>query len=82
MKTEITLYGTSACHLCDDALAVILPVAKELGMVLNSVDIANDLALENRYSLVIPVLSVHHGDEIYWPFDTNKVRELLLHHKN
>lgn len=82
MTTELILYGTSACHLCEDALEIIQPAVQALGLKLNLVDIAGDDALESRYGLSIPVLSYTNGNDLCWPFDTDSVSKFLKHHKN
>jgi hypothetical protein len=82
MNLQLTLYGTSACHLCEEALAIVLPVTQALGLILNLIDIAGDDALEARYGLSIPVLSSPREGELCWPFDTDKVSAFINRHKN
>jgi hypothetical protein len=82
MDQKLTLYGTSSCHLCEDALAIVLPLTQALRMTLSIVDIAGDDTLEERYGLSIPVLSSLKAGELCWPFDTDKASAFLIRHKN
>lgn len=78
-ERALVLYGTAGCHLCDQALALTLPVARRLGSEVEERDIATDPALEARYDVRIPVLRRRdNGAELDWPFDTAAVYRLLL----
>ena len=52
---RLTLYGTSACHLCDAAMAELAPL-KAKGIEVQEVDIADADQLMTLYQLRIPVL--------------------------
>lgn len=82
MNQMLALYGTSACHLCEEALALVQPLAQARGLNLTIIDISGDDILENQYGTSIPVLSRTDGEELCWPFDTNKVSEFLHFQKN
>lgn len=64
------LYGTSGCHLCEQAtelLEMLLPAANA---ALVQVDISESDELVSRYGIRIPVLkSMTDGSELGWPFD-------------
>lgn len=75
--SQLILYGTSACHLCDEALAITLPAAEMMNLTLCQIDIAGDEALEAQYGLCIPVLAKQSGDELCWPFDDAMVLQFL-----
>jgi len=78
---ELILYGTSACHLCDEALAIVLPIARASGITLRQIDIAADDALETRYGLHIPVIA-HNSMELNWPFNAAQVIAFLQAYKD
>ncbi len=82
MTSEFTLYGTSACHLCDLALEAAQPVADKLGIRLQITDISENDELFERYGLIIPVLSNNHGAELRWPFGMEHVDEFMRSQKN
>ncbi|MFT5484693.1 MAG: hypothetical protein ACI9GW_003361 [Halieaceae bacterium] len=78
LSLSLTLYGTSGCHLCDEALALILPVLKEGVLALEEVDIAEQEELFLLYGLSIPVLRRDDNQsELNWPFDYNKLLNFL-----
>ena len=73
------LYGTSACHLCDLAEALLLSQS-DLGAVaaFAKVDISNSDALFERYGVRIPVLRRPDAGELDWPFTAEQLRQFLL----
>lgn len=76
--SHFTLYGTSACHLCDVA-GQMLAEARAQGVdhELDKVDIADSDELFERYGLLIPVLRHADGRELRWPFDPAQLRLFL-----
>jgi hypothetical protein len=89
-----TLYSTSACHLCEEALAILnelheqmLKLAKDQSFVFEGqsiysiklVDIAEDDDLLGSYGTRIPVLiSPASGEELAWPFDIQSAYQFIL----
>lgn len=68
------LYGTRACHLCDQAATLL----DEAGIDYRWVDIALDRRLTVRYGTRIPVLQdTRSGRELEWPFDTLSLRRFV-----
>ncbi len=76
---QITLYGTSACHLCEDAEKIIrVALPTKLANQLIVQDITEHDELYNRYQFTIPVLNIQPENiELHWPFTLNQVAELL-----
>jgi len=71
----LILYGTSECHLCEQAQEQVLAAA---GRPAIEIDVAEDDGLYQRYGLRIPVLRRQDtGAELDWPFDTGAVIALL-----
>ena len=72
--SDIQLYGTLGCHLCEDAevwLQHFFPMLQY-----DKVDIASDEHLVTLYGLHIPVLQI--GDGVMdWPFDPSQAQSLL-----
>lgn len=71
----LTLYGTVHCHLCEEAVRLIVEsgVAENLRIV----DVAEDEVLFRRYGSRIPVLVVDSaGTELNWPFDHADIARL------
>ncbi|MGR8979718.1 MAG: glutaredoxin family protein [Gammaproteobacteria bacterium] len=66
------LFGTSGCHLCEQAEGIIEAclAGGERNIVIESIDIAEQQEWHHPYALRIPVL--YHpetGRELAWPFD-------------
>ena len=55
---HLTLYSKPGCHLCDEMKALVARLEGVFPLLLESVDISTDPALEARYGLEIPVLFV------------------------
>jgi glutaredoxin len=71
---NLKLYGSEYCHLCDEAEAVL----REIGVVFEYVDIADDDGLVEMYGTRIPVLKrMDTGAEVGWPFDADIVSRFL-----
>lgn len=72
------LYGTSACHLCELAEALLQALRKQgEGVDYDKVDIADSDTLFERYGLLIPVLQDSRGRELRWPFDIEELRGFI-----
>lgn len=75
---SLTLFNTSACHLCEQAEALILPELASVHEALLRKDISESDQLMQRYALTIPVL--HRDDtgaELNWPFCSDDIRQFL-----
>ena len=78
MKT-FTLYGTSACHLCELAHAMIATQgASSADFTVREVDISESDELFERYGVLIPVLQHPDGRELNWPFSVAQLQSFLL----
>jgi hypothetical protein len=74
VKSTVELYGTSCCHLCEEAETAIY----EAGGVAEHIDIADDDGLLEKYGVRIPVLRrIDNGAELGWPFDAMAVVRFL-----
>jgi hypothetical protein len=72
------LYGTSACHLCEEAEAIIQRLQPSSSFNLEKIDIAVDDGLIEQYGLSIPVLYCKETKQsLQWPFDETKADEFL-----
>lgn len=75
---DVLLYRRDGCHLCEDAEANLRALALQLPFRLVLVDIAADLAIEQRYLFDIPVVEV--GGELICrlTLDVEAVRSAVL----
>lgn len=72
------LYGTSACHLCEEAEAIIHPIQQRFGWMLQKIDIAESDTLIAEYGTRIPVLYCKITmQSLEWPFDESKLMQFI-----
>jgi hypothetical protein len=77
LKT-FNLYGTSACHLCELAQAMITEQQSlQGGFVYEEVDISESDTFFERYGLRIPVLQHPDKRELNWPFSAQELQQFL-----
>jgi Glutaredoxin-like domain (DUF836) len=75
---DYILYGTSACHLCELAEALLESVGDAPGPpAFHKADISESDELFERYGLRIPVLAHRSGEELGWPFSAEELRRFL-----
>lgn len=75
---DFILYGTTACHLCELAEAMLCALSKERpDFQFTKIDISETDELVERYGIVIPVLRHPDGTELGWPFSQCDVLSLL-----
>ena len=68
------LYGTSGCHLCEEAVELLQHAA----LCFEERDIIDDPEAMQRYSLRIPVLRKQaSGAELGWPFDEDRLARFI-----
>ena len=53
---ELTLYGRTYCHLCDDMKNALELLRRGFSLVVHEVDVDSDPALEARFDELVPVL--------------------------
>ena len=74
-SVKLILYGTTFCHLCKQAEAVL----NAIGVEAEHIDIAEDDVLLEKYDVRIPVVKREDtGAELGWPFDEAAVRRFIL----
>jgi len=74
-SVKLVLYGTTFCHLCEQADAVL----QAMGVQAEHIDIAEDEALLEKYGVRIPVVKREDtGAELGWPFDEAAVRGFIM----
>jgi glutaredoxin len=72
---KLVLYGTTCCHLCEEAEAVLHAV----GVEAEHIDIADDDVLLEKYGVRIPVVKRDDtGAELGWPFNDITLKQFLI----
>lgn len=76
---QLKLYGTSACHLCEQAEHLLEQLqwqGKQL--IVEKVDIIDHPQLEQAYGNRIPVVQEPGtGRELAWPFDQAALKDFI-----
>ncbi len=62
---KLILYTTVGCHLCEHAERLL----QETGLAFESIDIACETHLLEKFGVRIPVVQTKDGRELHWPFD-------------
>ncbi|MDG0027088.1 glutaredoxin family protein [Trinickia sp. Y13] len=74
---SLTLYSRSWCHLCEEMLTELEPLARAFGASVEVLDVDADPALVERYDELVPVL-VYEGVELSrYRLDVERVRAAL-----
>ena len=77
----ILLYTTAGCHLCEQAEAILEPVARLNQLTWQPVDVSTSEALVEAYGIRIPVIKVEGAaEDIGWPFDEPALLDYLSRH--
>jgi len=61
---ELRFYTRDGCHLCDVAYAELAPVADDLGVPIEVIDIDADASLRARWGTLIPVVTID-GNRVF-----------------
>lgn len=74
--SQLILYYTEHCHLCDEAEALLH--ASGYGEIYTKVEIENKPDLLSQYEIHIPVLQrADNQEELFWPFGPGELEEFL-----
>ena len=76
-ETRVVLYTREACHLCEDARAVVEKVCESAGTAWREVDIDGAPALRDKYGEYVPVLEVDGVQQGFWRVDGARLARLL-----
>jgi len=76
---DLVLFGTEACHLCEDAEQLLFSA----GIIFDKLDIIDDTQLQQRYGVRIPVLlDTKTGMELGWPFSAEQLLNFVSQTKS
>ena len=76
-QAVLTVLSRTYCHLCHDMKSALIPLAVELGVKVEVLDIDAAPELEVLYNELVPVL-LHEGTELcHYFLDDAKVRDYL-----
>ena len=74
---HLTLYSRAWCHLCDEMLEALAPLAEAFGATVEVVDVDSDPELVARYDELVPVLVCNGEPLCHYRLDGERVRAVL-----
>jgi glutaredoxin len=74
---QITLYSKPNCSLCDDLLADLTWLQRELDFTVVSQDISDDPLLKEKFQYLVPVLEIG-GTFYHPPHDLLQTRQRII----
>lgn len=74
---ELTLYGRSWCHLCDDMIAGLQLLRPARDFRVSVIDVDTDPALERRFGDKVPVLMHGERELCHYHLDVSAVTDYL-----
>ncbi|ABM60905.1 glutaredoxin family protein [Halorhodospira halophila] len=78
MTRSVTLYGTSGCHLCEEARELIDRYAVYTALQVHEADVLEHFPDTPELQERIPFLeSEQIGSRLFWPFDTADLHQWL-----
>ena len=78
MATNLKLYSTSYCHLCEQAEDMLISLVKLHPIAWETIEIIDDEVLLGLYGNSIPVLKrVDTNQELAWPFTKREIERLI-----
>lgn len=78
---QLTFYSRTGCHLCEEAEALLVRLAAELGVVaeMTVIDLADEPEYEASYGHRVPVIeTAGRGEVLEAPITEDALRQLLL----
>lgn len=78
VMTELILYTTSHCHLCEEAEALLMQLTATHQLYWQTIEIANDDGLLSMYGTRIPVIRIKDKSaELGWPFTAEAIMDFI-----
>ncbi|HTJ92071.1 MAG TPA: glutaredoxin family protein [Pararobbsia sp.] len=74
---RLTVYSRAWCHLCDDMLEALAPIAQRYGVAVEVIDVDSDPALEAVHGERVPVLVADGTELCHYHLDTARVVDAL-----
>jgi len=78
MMTQLVLYTTSHCHLCEQALVILINLKEQYAIHWLTKEISDHDDLIEKYGTRIPVIQrIDNQSELNWPFSTDDIVMLI-----
>jgi glutaredoxin len=76
-RIRVDVYSRPACHLCDEAKAVIERVQNRLPIDINVINVETDPALESAYGAEIPVIFINGAKAFKYRVDETELERKI-----
>jgi len=73
-RRELTVMSREWCHLCEDLVGALEPLAAELGWTVRVLDVDRDPELEARWDELVPVVLAGDTELCHYHLDEAAVR--------
>lgn len=74
MAAKLTVLSRNWCHLCDELVAALRPLADELGFDFDVVDVDLEPSLEERWGELVPVVLSGDDELCHYHLDSSAIR--------
>ena len=74
MASKLTVLSREWCHLCDELLEALRPLALELGVDIEVFDVDFDPSLEERWGELVPVVLSGQTELCHYHLDPSAIR--------
>ncbi len=81
MKTIVTVYSRTGCHLCENAISLLNGLREELSFEIEVKLIDGNPDLERLYGEQIPVIQIDGEHHDFWRVDEDRFRTSLEKHR-
>ena len=81
MKTIVTVYSRTGCHLCENAISLLNGLREELSFEIEVKLIDGNPDLERLYGEQIPVIQIDGEHHDFWRVDEDRFRTSLERHR-
>ena len=77
----VTIYGRTGCHLCEDVVNLLSPLAKPLNFDIAEIKIDGDEELQALYGELIPVIHINGKYFSHFRVDLEEFKSFLEKHR-
>jgi glutaredoxin len=80
-QSEVTIYGRTGCHLCENAVNSLRSVKDQLNLEITEILIDNNKELEDLYGQLIPVIHIDGKYFSHFRIDLAEFKSFLEKHR-
>ncbi|MEJ6607081.1 MAG: glutaredoxin family protein [Candidatus Planktophila sp.] len=81
MRTVVTVYSRTGCHLCESAEATLINLSQQFDFDLKVKLIDEDIELEKLYGNQVPVIQINGEHHDFYKVDPERFKSSLEKHR-